>query len=76
MTAQTFREFLTTSPFKPFHIVMSSGESYVRHPEEAMLTKADLVVGIGETRHGVPASFKICALLHVTAVEPLSPSVP
>ena len=77
MTAQTFRELLTKQPFEPFRIVMSGGESHdIQHPERAMLTKTELVVGIGETRHGVPASFKICSLLHVTAVEPLSPSVP
>jgi hypothetical protein len=34
MTVQTFRELLTTRPFKPFRLVMSSGETYeVRHPE-------------------------------------------
>lgn len=73
MTVQTFRELLTQRPFKPFRLVMSSGQSYdVRHPEMAMLTRTDILVGIDETRDGVPASFKICSLLHVTAIEPLS----
>jgi hypothetical protein len=73
MTVQTFRELLSQRPFKPFRLVMSSGQTYdVRHPEMAMLTRTDILVGIDETRHGVPASFKICSLLHVTAVEPLS----
>ncbi|HWE36451.1 MAG TPA: hypothetical protein VG406_07790 [Isosphaeraceae bacterium] len=54
---------------------MSSGQSYdVRHPEMALLTRTDLLVGVDETRDGVPASFKICSLLHVTAVEPLGTS--
>jgi hypothetical protein len=70
MTVQTFRELLTQRPFKPFRIVMSSGEAYeVRHPEMAMLTRSDLLVGINVTE-GVPAEFRICSLLHVTAVEP------
>jgi hypothetical protein len=73
MTVQTFRELLTQQPFKPFRLVMSSGQTYeVRHPEMAMLTRTDLLVGIGETDEGVPAEFKICSLLHVSAVEPLS----
>jgi hypothetical protein len=73
MTLQTFRELMTNRPFKPFRLVMSSGQTYeVRHPEMAMLTKTDLLVGIKETKDGVPAEFKICSLLHVTAVEPLS----
>jgi hypothetical protein len=73
MTVQTFRELLTNKPFKPFRIVMSSGQAYeVRHPEMAMLTRTELLVGIDQTDEGVPAEFKICSLLHITAVEPLS----
>jgi len=73
MTVQTFRELLTQRPFKPFRLVMSSGQAYdVRHPEMAFLTKSDILVGIGDTDEGVPAEFKICALLHVTSIEPLS----
>ena len=73
MTVQTFRELLTKKPFQPFRLVMSSGKAYdVRHPEMAMLTKSDLLVGIDETDEGVPAEFKICSLLHVSAIEPLN----
>lgn len=73
MTVQTFRELLEQQPFKPFRLVMSSGQTYeVRHPEMAMLTRTDLLVGVGDTDEGVPAEFKICSLLHVSAIEPLS----
>ena len=52
---------------------MSSGQSYdVRHPEMAMLTRSDLLVGVDDGVDGVPAEFKICSLLHVSAIEPLS----
>lgn len=72
MTIQTFRELLTQRPFKPFRLVMSSGQTYeVRHPEMAWLTRTSILVGIDQTDEGVPAEFKICSLLHVTAVEPL-----
>ncbi len=75
MTVQTFRDLLAQRPCKPFRLVMSSGESYeVRHPEMAWLTRSDILVGIEETDEGVPAAFKICSLLHVTAIEPLAPS--
>jgi hypothetical protein len=75
MTVQTFRELLTQQPFRPFRLVMSSGQTYeVRHPEMAMLTRTDLLVGIGEMDDGVPAEFKICSLLHVSAIEPLNGS--
>ena len=72
MTVQTFHDLLHEKPFRPFRLVMSSGQTYeVRHPEMAMLTRSDILVGIGDTRDGIPASFKICSLLHVTAIEPL-----
>ena len=72
MTVQTFLDLLRAQPFQPFRIVMSSGQSYdVRHPEMAMLTRTDIIVGIDETRDEVPSRFKICSLLHVTSVEPL-----
>jgi hypothetical protein len=72
MTVQTFRELLGQRPFRPFRLVMSSGQSYdVRHPEMAMLTRTDILVGIDETDEGVPAEFRICSLLHVTSIEPL-----
>ena len=73
MTVQTFRDLLAQRPFKPFRLVMSSGQNYdVRHPEMAWLTRTSILVGIDEADDGVPAEFKICSLLHVTAVEPLS----
>jgi hypothetical protein len=52
---------------------MSSGQTYdVRHPEMALLTRTDLLVGTDIAADGVPAEFKICSLLHITAVEPLN----
>lgn len=75
MTVQTFRDLLSERPFLPFRLVMSSGQTYeVRHPEMAMLTRTDILVGIDEADDGIPTEFKICSLLHVTAVEPLNTS--
>lgn len=73
MTVQTFRELLAQRPFRPFRLVMSSGQTYeVRHPEMALLTRTSILVGIDVADDGVPAEFKICSLLHVTAAEPLT----
>lgn len=72
MSVQTFRDILKAQPFCPFQVVMSSGEKYeVRHPEMAWLTRTDILIGMDETRDGVPGRYKICSLLHVTAIEPL-----
>jgi hypothetical protein len=73
MTVQTFRKLLSDRPFKPFRLVMSSGKTYdVRHPEMALLTRTDILVGVDVAEDGVPAEFDICSLLHVTAIEPLN----
>ena len=75
MPLQTFRELLTQRPFKPFRLIMSSGQTYeVRHPEMALLTKTDILIGVGDADDNIPADFRICSLLHVTAVEPLGPA--
>ena len=74
MTVQTFRDLLSERPFKPFRLVMSSGEKYeVRHPEMAWLTRTDILVGADEVE-GIPTRFKTCSLLHVAAIEPLNGS--
>ncbi len=73
MTLQTFRDLMGQRPFQPFRLVMSSGQTYdVRHPEMALLTRTSILVGTDIADDGIPAEFKICSLLHVTAVEPLA----
>ena len=73
MTVQTFRDLLAARPFRPFRLVMSSGQTYeVRHPEMGWLTRTSILVGVDVADDGVPAEFKVCSLLHVTAIEPLS----
>ena len=74
MTVQTFRDLLAAQPFKPFHVVMSSGQHFdVRHPEMAWVTKSDLLVGIPELDEEVPATHRTLSLLHITAVDPFVP---
>lgn len=75
MTVQTFRELLAARPFQPFRLVMSSGVAYeVRHPEMAFLSRTAIYVADDVADDGVPAEFRICSFLHVSAIEPLSPS--
>jgi hypothetical protein len=72
MTVEEVHEFLHARPFQPFRVVMSSGEAYeVRHPEMAMLTRAAVILGVGEHR-GFPRGHRTLSLLHVTAIEPTS----
>ena len=76
MTVQTFRDLLSARPFQPFRLVMSSGEKYdVKHPEMAMLMRTDIIVGIDESRDGLPTRYKVCSYRHVTAIEPIDAPV-
>ena len=71
MTTSMFRELLRQQPFRPFRLVMSSGEAYdIRHPEMAFLTRAEIIIGLGE-RGGIPSRHRTVSLLHVTAAEPI-----
>ena len=72
MTGQSFRDLLAKRPFKPFRIVMSSGERYeVRHPEMAFLTRTTLFVSRDFDENGFPDDPTMCSLLHITNVEPI-----
>jgi hypothetical protein len=73
MTTTIVSDLLRQRPFKPFRVVMSSGEAYeVRHPEMASVTKNDLFVGIDAADDGLPADARICPLFHVATLEPLA----
>lgn len=73
MSVPAIQELLISRPFRPFRITLSSGQSYeVRHPEMALLTRTDLLVGVDTAEDGVPAEFRICSLLHITTIEPLN----
>jgi hypothetical protein len=73
MTTSMVRDLLRQRPFRPFRVVMSSGEAYeVRHPEMAWVTKNDLFIGIDVADDGLPADARMCPLFHVAMVEPLS----
>ena len=72
MTVRDCKDLLTSKPFQPFKVVMSSGDAdEVRHPEMAWLTRTNLFVGIDADSDGVPGRAKMCSLLRVTGVEPL-----
>jgi hypothetical protein len=74
VTVRTFKEMPERRPFQPVRLITSSGKAYeIRHPEMAFLTRTSILVGLDITEDGVPAEFKIVSLLHVTAIEPITP---
>jgi hypothetical protein len=74
MTAEALRDWMQRRPFEPFRITMASGDAYeIRHPEMAFLTRAEIIIGLGE-RGGIPSRHRTVSLLHVTAAEPIDSS--
>jgi hypothetical protein len=75
MTADTFREILKGTPFEPFRVVMSSGESYhVIHPEMAFVTARALILAIPDSTHPEGERWGFCSYLHIAHVETLRPA--
>jgi len=74
LTAADIREYLRRQPFEPFKVRMSSGETYeVPHPDMCMVIGRNKIhVGIPYPREkGAVMQVAECAILHVTAIEPL-----
>jgi hypothetical protein len=75
MTADTFKEIQHRTPFEPFRVVMSSGESYnVVHPEMVLVTSKALVLVIPDPTRSDGERLAFCSYLHVAHVETLKPS--
>jgi hypothetical protein len=67
MNADTVREILKRTPFEPFEVHMSSGETHeVRHPEFAMVTPGRLVIADPATER-----IAILSLFHITEIRML-----
>ncbi len=75
MTADTFREILHRTPFEPFRVVMSSGESYiVLHRETALITVRALILALPDPTQPEGERLAFCSYLHLAHVEVLRPS--
>ena len=65
MSGDSIRERLRKQPFEPFEVHMSSGDVYqVKHPEQALVTGANVYIWYPETDHVAS-----CSLLHITGLE-------
>ena len=64
---------LHKSPFEPFRIQLTNGESWVvRHPDFAALTRTSIYVGVSSGRDNIPDTFNQYDLLHVVRIEPVN----
>ena len=70
MNAEPIQAMLRRQPFAPFEVHVSNGEVYeVRHPENAILMKSNLMLVYPEKDN-----FVIAAMAQVSNVQPLQPA--
>jgi hypothetical protein len=75
MTAEALRDILHRSPFEPFRVVMSSGESYnVMHPEMALVTNRALILALPDPTRPEGERWAFCSYLHIAHVDILKPT--
>ncbi len=73
MRAEQVRSHLRKQPFVPIRIFLSDGATYdVRHPEMALVSRVEVVVGLEPTEDGVFRRFAYCDPVHITHIEPLN----
>ena len=72
MRPEDILKLLRARPFQAFRVRLSDGQQFeVRHPELAMVSRSQMIIGIPDTRgpEGIIDRTVNCDLLHVTTTE-------
>ena len=75
MHHEDLRALLNKRPFEAFRFYLMDGVTHydVRHPEQCMVTRRMVVVGLpGENGDDVPDRAIFIGIIHIARVEPLS----
>jgi hypothetical protein len=77
MTQEELQEQARRQPFRPFRIVLTTGEVYdIRHPDLIMIGRRSIAIGITNDATGTAFDRLVRAdLLHVVRTEELPVSV-
>jgi hypothetical protein len=78
MTHQELQGEARRQPFRPFRIVLTTGEMYdIRHPDLIMIGRRSIAIGITNENNGTAFDRLVRAdLLHVVRTEELPANVP
>lgn len=72
MTARDLSKRVKKKPFTPFRLIVSEGAAYeVRHPEQIMVTRDSVVIGIPGESEDFYETSDLVDLIHVVRLEPL-----
>ena len=74
MSPDEFQELLDASPFTPFRVHLSSGQTYdIVDADTARVGRDTVVVGVYDRDSRFPR-WKLLSLIHVNSIEPLTPA--
>ena len=72
MRYQELHDTLRKSPFRPFRIKLTTGETFdVTHPNFAALTRSSILVFTSSEHDEIPDRFSQYDLPHVVGIEPV-----
>ena len=72
MRPDDIRAHLRKQPFEPFRVYLSDGSSYeVRHPELMLVTRTEVIIGLGGEDDELPESKVFCDPIHITRIKPI-----
>ncbi len=77
MRTEELRELIKKTPFQPFRLFLSNGQSYdITHPDLAMVGQNDLILGLpaSDLPAGTFDRFVFVALMHINNTEPPPPA--
>lgn len=73
--ALELKRLMNATPFQPFSIVMSHGQSHdVPNHDAAFVTKNFLEIGTELDSDNIPGTVSRCAILHITQIKNLEPA--
>ncbi|HEV3255881.1 MAG TPA: hypothetical protein VG013_03285 [Gemmataceae bacterium] len=78
MSLEDLRDIVRKQPFTPFRLFVSDGSAYeVRHPEQVLLGKRSVVIGLAlDPTAAAYDRFAHVDLLHITRLEPFHVAAP
>ena len=69
-TARQLKEKMDQTPFRPFRIRMSNGESHdIPHHDAAWVLRDSLEIGLDPDAAGLVSLTRRCAILHIASIE-------
>jgi hypothetical protein len=74
-TAHQFKERMAEEPFRPFRLIMSSGDTYeVRNHDSAWVLRNAIEIGLDPDAEGMVALTRHCAILRIANIEDIPTS--